>query len=307
MGEFKEIHLTGGSFFTLIIRGCYKKLSSSEKASGNSDPMSNRSIMVGLMQICDPQIDTHFLESRSMTELCSKYKNCSLSYSKTYLPFNDDSTTVLKMRESLKNDVLKIYIRTKKFVNTYIDLERNGIELASALRKMIILDKNISDNELIYIDSNEKKYISKQTLIDNYKEIDLISLISGIWCYIIDKQIDNNLGKNTVNSWYPNGKNSAMKCDIWYDDGSITLKEIQNELKEEFIDDKVEVNTNNKSDLSNDNEDNIEIIGIKKEEESSKDSPIPTPTIVFHQYGNNGTQIAHIENYYANSTKKDDK
>ena len=51
MNESKEMRLTGGTFFTLLIKGSYEKISSKTKASGIADPMSNTNIMFGLMGI----------------------------------------------------------------------------------------------------------------------------------------------------------------------------------------------------------------------------------------------------------------
>lgn len=300
MNESKEMRLTGGTFFTLLIKGSYEKISSKTKASGIADPMSNTNIMFGLMGICDKNINVSALDNKSMVQQCSRYKNCELSYSQTYLPFNDDSSLVANMRKAFNYNPLNIYARAKKFVDNYIDVERKGIELVSALRYLIINDKAIGDTEQIYIETKNSEYITKKKFIEAYKEIDIASLISGVWYYIINKQVDNSQGKNTIDSWYPYGKNSRMNCPFWTANSEISLKGIDNKVTEEFI----EETTSN----DNDNyDDGIEIVDIKKEEEPSNSSSPSNPTIVFNQYGNNGTQIAHVENYYANSKKKEDK
>lgn len=91
-----------------------------------------------------------------------------------------------------------------------------------------------------------------------------------------------------------------MNCPFWTANSEISLKGIDNKVTEEFIE---ETPSND-----NDNYDGgIEIVDIKKEEEPSNSSSTTNPTIVFNQYGNNGTQIVHVENYYANSKKKEDK
>ena len=113
----------------------------------------------------------------------------------------------------------------------------------------------------------------------------------GVWHYIVVNRKENAIGKRTYDVWCPSVGGGQRKYTAHMGVGileSLTISYAD-------IVEKVETDA-----------DPIETVILEEATEQPVNQTVNNPFVFnFNQYGNNGTQIGHVENYYGSRKRED--
>lgn len=281
--------LCGGTFFTLVLQALKQRIKAREHYNGEKDGLSNPEVLTGLIKVINPdyQVPKDGLNKGKTND----YKSCKTSDG-MYLPFGDtpeisafDSRVKTTYQEALKPMAAFI----EEFLDTGIAVRKHEI-LVKALVDLIRKDQSISEQDEFFIGENGEK-IKKAALCD-LTEVCLPSFLLGVWHYAVVSRKDNSVGKATYNAWCPSqggGKrNYVANMGEGVLDGLI-VKVTELKEKPPVIEDSEPVDT--------------EIYEVPQPQ--TVQQTVNHPFVFnFTQYGDNNTQIGHIEHYHAD--KKED-
>lgn len=279
--------LCGGTFFTLILQALRQRMNAREHYSGDSDGLTDPEVLVGLLKVINSAYEDPGKEK--LKTIANNYKRCETSTS-TYLPFGDDQV-INAFDKAIRTDYQTVLNGMIEFVNGFLDLGKSvhkDVSLVRALIDLIQQDKSIKEDDEFYIEPNGQT--KKKTVLGGLKEVCLPSFLLGIWHYVVVNRKDNSIGKETYNVWCPSTGGGQRKYTAHMGE------EILDGLTTYGIDvtEKTEADT-----------ETAETVVIEDASEQTVQQTVNNPFVFnFNQYGNNGTQIGHIENYYRG--KKED-
>lgn len=276
--------LCGGTFFTLILQALRQRMNAREHYSGDSDGLSNPEVLVGLLRVINSAYEDPGKEK--LKTIANNYKRCDTSTS-TYLPFGDDQV-INAFDKTVRTDYQLALNRMIEFANKFLDIGEpvhKDVSLVRALIDLIQQDQSINEDDEFYIEPNGQ--IKKKTAFGGLKEVCLPSFLLGVWHYVVVNRKDNSVGKETYDVWCPSTGGGQRKYTAHMGEG------ILGDLTTYCVDaaEKTEA---------------AETVIIEDAPEQPVQQTVNNPFVFnFNQYGNNGTQIGHIDNYYHGKKEED--
>lgn len=280
--------LCGGTFFTLILQALRQRMNAREHYSGDSDGLSDPEVLVGLLRVINSAYEDPGKEK--LKTIANNYKRCETSKS-TYLPFGDYQV-INAFDKTVRTDYQMALNRMIEFVNRFLDIGEpihKDISLVRALIDLIQQDQSINEADEFYIEPNGQT--KKKAAFGGLKEVCLPSFLLGVWHYVVVNRKDNSVGKETYDVWCPSTGGGQRKYTAHMGEGTF------GDLTTYCVDaaEKAEADT-----------EAAETVIIEDVPEQSVQQTVNNPFVFnFNQYGNNGTQIGHIENYYHGKKEED--
>ena len=281
--------LCGGTFFTLVLQALRQRMKAREHYSGDSDGLSDPEVLVGLIKVINPDYTDPGKENLKGT--ANNYKACKISNS-TYLPF-DDEQVISAFDSKVKTAYQSVLNRMIGFVNDFLDMSETvhkDVNLVRAIVDLIQQDQTIMAGDEFFIGQNGEK--KKKAALGDLKEVCLPSFLLGVWHYIVVNRKDNGIGKATYDVWCPSAGGGQRKYIAHMGKGlleSLTISYAD-------IVEKAEMDA-----------EPVETVIIEGTSDQQVQQMVNNPFVFnFNQYGNNGTQIGHIENYYGSKKKEED-
>ena len=280
--------LCGGTFFTLVLQALRQRMKAREHYSGDSDGLSDPEVLVGLIKVINPDYTDPGKENLKVT--ANNYKACKISNS-TYLPF-DDEQVISAFDSKVKTAYQSVLNRMVGFVNDFLDMSETvhkDVNLVRAIVDLIQQDQTIKAGDEFFIGQNGEK--KKKATLGDLKEVCLPSFLLGVWHFIVVNRKDNSIGKATYDGWCPSAGGGQRKYVAHMGEG------ILESLTISYADIVEEAETDAEP---------VETVIIEGTSEQQVQQTVNNPFVFnFNQYGNNGTQIGHIENYYGSKKKED--
>lgn len=285
--------LCGGTFLVLLLRAKRTKAKKDiQKFSMNG--VTNPEFLKGLITLFDPR---YYEPSGSSLETnTSRYKKCEISKADC-LPF-DDNALVNAFDRKIKEDYCTHLVRTKELLDYFltIDKEPKINELVYGILNLIKNDQSINQDDVFYSLPNGIGITKKELL--STLDINLYSLILGVWHFILTSRKDNKIGASTIKSWHKvpleKGKAHIFTSPIgstYHLDIKISTLIEQNECAESEISDEI-----NKDFIG---EPEIEILDSVDTNETTKHQENKHPVInnqfIFNQTGS-GINIGQATN-----------
>ncbi len=280
--------LCGGTFFTLTLQALKQRMGAREHYNSESDGMSDPEVLMGLFKVINP--DFQDMDKKKLKGAADGFKSCKVKSSK-YLPFGE-TQEIRAFDKRVKTEYRSVLSDMEAFVDEFIDVgEKVGkhINLVRALADLVLQDDQIKPPlDEFYITPDGR--ITKKAAFGDLDKVYLPAFLLGVWHYAVAVRKDNTIGEETYNLWCPpagggpriyNGHMGEDKLDgihvltKWDDQPRIDASET--------IDDDVQIVTE-----------------IPAPQQQPFQQTINTPFVFnFTQYGNNNTQIGHIEHYHA--------
>lgn len=279
--------LCGGTFFTLVLQALRQRMKAREHYAGDSDGLSDSEVMVGLIKVIN--LDYVDPGKEKLKTIVNNYKRCETSTS-AYLPFGDDQV-VTAFDTAVRTDYQTALNGMIGFVNDFLDMSEavhKDVNLVRALIDLIQQDQSIKANDEFYTEPNGEK--KKKTALGDLKKVCLPAFLLGIWHYIVINRKDNSIGQKTYEAWCPSNGRAQRKYTAHMGEG------ILDDLTTYYVE------TMEKPGADNDP---VETVIIDDTPEQPTQQTVNNPFVFnFTQYGNNGTQIGHVENYYSGKKKE---
>lgn len=285
--------LCGGTFFVLLLRAKRTKAKKDiRKYSANG--ITNPEFLKGLITIFD---SSYYEPSGSSLETnTSRYKKCEISKADC-LPF-DDNALITAFDRQIKEDYYTLLVRMKELLDYFLTINKAPKidELVYGILNLIINDYSINQDDIFYA-LPDGTGITKKDLISTL-DINLYSLILGVWHFILTSRKDNKIGVSTIKSWHEEplekGEAHIFTSSIgstYHLDIKISTLIEQNKSVEREISDEVN------KDFSEEPE--IEILDSVDTNETSQHQENKQPTInnqfIFNQSGS-GVNIGQATN-----------
>ncbi|RLK63555.1 hypothetical protein D3H64_03775 [Atopobacter sp. AH10] len=285
--------LCGGTFFVLLLRAKRTKAKKDiRKYSANG--ITNPEFLKGLITIFD---SSYYEPSGSSLETnTSRYKKCEISKADC-LPF-DDNALITAFDRQIKEDYYTLLVRMKELLDYFLTIDKAPKidELVYGILNLIINDYSINQDDIFYALPNGTGIIKKDLI--STLDINLYSLILGVWHFILTSRKDNKIGASTIKSWHEEplekGEAHIFTSSIgstYHLDIKISTLIEQNESVEREISDEV-----NKDFFE---EPEIEILDSVDTNETSQHQENKQPTInnqfIFNQSGS-GVNIGQVTN-----------
>ena len=176
-------------------------------------------------------------------------------------------------------------------MNDFLDISEvvhKDVNLVRALIDLVQQDQTIQAGDEFFVEPNGEK--KKKAALGDLKEVCLPSFLLGIWHYVVVNRKDNSIGKKTYDAWCPSTGGGQRKYTAHMGEGIL-------EGLITYLVDTVDKPTTDAEP--------VETVIIEDEQKQSVQQTVNNPFVFnFNQYGNNGTQIGHVENYYGG--KKED-
>ncbi len=259
-----------------------------EHYDGDSDGLSDPEVLVGLIKVINPAYTDPGKER--LKTIVNNYKRCDSSTS-TYFPFDDDQV-VAAFDKTIKTDYQTALKEMVGFVSNFLDVNkavRKDANLVRALVDLIQQDKSIESETEFYIGKNGEK--KKKAALGDLKVVCLPSFLLGVWHYVIVNRKDNSIGKITYDAWCPSAGGGQRKYTAHLGEGILEGVTI---IYADIVE-KTETDA-----------EPVETVVIDDIPEQPVQQTVNNPFVFnFNQYGNNGTQIGHVENYYGGKKKED--
>ena len=279
--------LCGGTFFTLVLQALRQRMKAREHYAGDSDGLSDSEVMVGLIKVIN--LDYVDPGKEKLKTIVNNYKRCETSTS-AYLPFGDDQV-VTAFDTAVRTDYQTALNGMIGFVNDFLDMSESvhkDVNLIRALIDLIQQDQSIKANDEFYTEPNGEK--KKKTALGDLKKVCLPAFLLGIWHYIVINRKDNSIGQKTYDAWCPSNGRAQRKYTAHMGEG------ILDDLTTYYVE------TMEKPGADNDP---VETVIIDDTPEQPTQQTVNNPFVFnFTQYGNNGTQIGHVENYDSGKKKE---
>lgn len=280
--------LCGGTFFTLVLQALQQRMNAREHYKGDSDGLSDPEVLVGLIKVINPAYTNPGKEK--LRAIVNNYKRCETSAS-TYFPFGDNQV-ISAFDETVRNNYQTALNGMIGFVNDFLDVSETvhkDVNLVRALVDLIQQDQTVKAGDEFFIGQNGEK--KKKAALCDLKEVCLPSFLLGVWHYIVVNRKDNGIGKETYDVWCPSAGGGQRKYIAHMGEG------ILESLTISYADIVEKAETDAES---------VETVIIEGASEQQVQQTVNNPFVFnFNQYGNNGTQIGHVENYYGGKKKED--
>lgn len=279
--------LCGGTFFTLVLQALQQRMNAREHYDGDSDGLSDPEVLVGLIKVINPAYTDPGKEK--LKTIVNNYKRCETSTS-IYFPFGDDQV-ISAFDETVRKNYKTALNGMIGFVNTFLDVSETvhkDVNLVRALVDLVQQDQTIQVGDEFFIGPNGEK--KKKAALGDLKEVCIPSFLLGVWHYVVVNRKDNGIGKKTYDVWCPSTGGGQRKYTAHMGEG------ILDGLATYLVD---------AVDKSTMDGEPVETVIIEDAQEQPVQQTVNNPFVFhFNQYGNNGTQIGHVENYYGG--KKED-
>lgn len=205
--------LCGGTFFVLLSDARKPLLSKDENYNGKKSGITEVELLIELMRIVIPDfVSPSQAELKSFTNAMGKFKSCQ-TWGGGYLRLNDASV-IASFKSRIKNEFQDCLDEMTKLSEKFLEINTDAKKdeyLIKALVEVILNDKGISDNQLLYICKNGKP-ITKSEL-RNTTEICFQSFLLGIWHFAVTGIKENSIGRKTYEEWCPphNGSKGSKR------------------------------------------------------------------------------------------------
>ena len=280
--------LCGGTFFTLVLQALRQRMNAREHYDGDSDGLSDPEVLVGLIKVINPAYSDPGKEK--LKTIANNYKQGGNSHS-AYFPFHDDQV-INAFDQTVRTDYQAALNGMIRFVNQFLDLSEpvhKDVNLVRALVDLIQQDQSIESETEFYVGQNGEK--KKKAALGDLKEVCLPSFLLGVWHYVVVNRQDNSIGKKTYDVWCPSAGGGQRKYTAHMGEG------ILDDLTINYADIVEKAETDAEP---------VETIIIDDVPEQPVQQTVNNPFVFnFNQYGNNGTQIGHVENYFGGNKKED--
>lgn len=280
--------LCGGTFFILVLQALRQRFGAREHYAGDGDGLTDPEVLAGLIKVINPDYKDPGKER--LKGIANNYKACKSSKG-TYLPFDDEQvlsafdTAVRTNYQSALNGMIE-------FVKGFLDLGESvhkDTNLVRALVDLILQDQSVNPNEEFYIGKSGES--AKKSTLGDLRNVCLPSFLLGVWHYVVIYRKDNTVGRDTYNKWCPARDRAQRRYAAHMGEGLFP------NLSSFMIEAENIPTVDSETD---------EPVIIDSAPEQQVQQTVNNPLVfTFNQYGNNGTQIGHIENYYGGKTKED--
>lgn len=212
MPKDKDYRLCGGTFFVLLSDARKPLLNKNENYMGKKSGITEVELLLALTKIVVPDIPKPMSsELKTLRDNTRDFKSCE-NWGGGFLRLGDKSVQK-SFDERVKSNYFESLTAMSKLVDKYIDAgtsTKKDEYLVKALVEVIINDKEILDDQLLYICTNGKP-ITKSEL-RSITDICLHSFLLGIWHFVLTAVENNTVGKDTYNKWCPpHGDNKGSK------------------------------------------------------------------------------------------------
>lgn len=233
MKKEEKYRLCGGTFFVLLSDARKPLLSKNENYMGKKSGITEVELLLALTKIVVPDIPKPMSsELKTLRDNTRDFKSCE-NWGGGFLRLGDKSIQK-SFDERVKSNYSESLTAMSKLVEKYIDAgtsTKKDEYLVKALVEVIIDDKEILDDQLLYICTNGKP-ITKSELRST-TDICLQSFLLGIWHFVLTVVENNTVGKDTYNKWCPThdgnkrskreyvaaiGENSSLNIHLSYYD-----------------------------------------------------------------------------------------
>ena len=181
--------LCGGTFLTLLLQRKKRNINTGK-------PLANSLYLRGLFDFCDDLFVKQFTGASASTTT-SKYKSCESENTGSLNIFGDKNIETLNKK--INNSYGELLKKVQNYINTFLVCEPDDPWLVYALVELIAADEYIPENYFIYYAADGTAH-TKQSLLE-LNEICVPALIVGVWHYILERKIENRVGRNTFISW----------------------------------------------------------------------------------------------------------
>lgn len=274
--------LCGGTFFTLVIEARQQRMNPREHYKKDCDGLTDPEVLVGLIKVINPAYKD--LGKDKLKATVNNYKQGGASTS-AYFPFSDNQV-VSSFDSRLRNNYQSTLNAMIGFVDSFIDYSepvRKDINLVRALVDLIQQDQSIDANEDFFIEPDGGK--KKKAALGDLRKVCLPSFLLGVWHYVVVNRDDNSVGKATYEAWCPSSGGGGRKYEGKMGTG--------------ILDDLTVYNIDTKEESTVDAEP-VDTVVLDDSSEEQAQQAVNNPLVFnFNQFGSNGTQIGHVENYYA--------
>lgn len=289
--------LCGGTFFTLVLQALQQRIGARQHYDGYSDGLTDPEVLVGLIRVIHPAYRDPGKEALKAT--VNNYKFCKTANS-AHFPFDDDQV-LSAFNDTVQNNYPAALDRMNRFVNRFLDTSEpahKDVNLVRALVDLIQQDQSIAADEAFCIEPNGSK--KKKAALGDLKRVCLPSFLLGVWHYVMMNREDNTVGKQTCDVWCPSNYGAQRKYTAHMGRGilcNLTVYSLDIEGEDDL-------DEPDEGDVIDDEP--VEVVVMEDAPNPPTQQTVNNPFVFnFNQYGNNGTQIGHIENYYAGKRKED--
>lgn len=280
--------LCGGTFLTLLLREKRSKSKKQLLISG-SDGLAQRFLFKKLILLVDPAFNEGY--GTTFETDTSLYKACKKSNA-DYLPFLNDAL-IAAFDDKIKRNYPSVLKKMVDIVESFLNTESEPCMRRLVFSCLNLIKEDFSTEDAVFYAKEDGKPMNKNDLLAS-SEINLYSLLLGIWHFIIVNRKDNSIGFDTLSAWqkepeikgqrhtfeskigtsYDHKIKISTTCEITDDAEQEHIKNIKEETEVEII---------NSVDLDTE----------KSKSESSQ--PIINNQFIFNQTGN-GINIGQATN-----------
>jgi len=305
MTKNETYRLCGGTFFTLVSHARKEKPTKEEFYNGVKSGITEPEALWSLARILIPDISLLTeSELQSGKDAARRFKSCA-SKSGGFFRL-DDPAVIRSFDDRVKSRYSDPLYWMCLFVDDFLDIKtstRKDEYLVKGLVELLSADSEIEDGAEFYVCKDGSTMTKGEIL--SADSICLQPFLLGLWHYVLTVVEDNRIGKSTYDEFCPQrggaertytkllGEYSKrniklLYADIPHYDEPETSEDITEDVDDVLVGDDV-----------------IEDVPPQAQQvQQTVDHPF---IFNFTQHGNNNTQIAHIENYYADKKEKPDE
>jgi hypothetical protein len=304
MSKPKDLHISGGVFFALIMEAVKPRQTSRNHTKGHEDVASTTKVLEALFNI----VNKDFVAPKSINKkdtwraISNKFKSCTQSTGADLIIY--DTAVISAFKARTYSDLLQdmsdfVYA----FIDTDNEMEKHKL-LIARLVVLIDLDNNVLPDDRFAFNG----VTLEKAKIKDYSEFILAEFLLAVWHYIVCKNIVNSSGKLTYNTWWPSqGQNEINASGDKKRGGSERpyrgpIQERSETYITVNIGERAKLNENN---IIFNNTQNISMKNMASIESDNEERQVSnadadlsndyySPRIVMNQYGSNSIQIPTI-------------
>jgi len=204
--------LCGGTFFTLLLAACNRKLNKRD-VWGENNLFTEADVLERLILIAHPTYSKPD-DNANFASVVSAYKSCNTAKSGRLGIF--EQAIISTFDSKVKSDYRSKLSEMTSVVTEYVDVDGKGEWLVKALLELIDIDEIDDESEFfIQVDGDKK------TKADLRYESDfcLPAFLLGIWHFIVTTRKDNAAGKATYDDWCKQGGSKNTRLPFQSDIG----------------------------------------------------------------------------------------
>lgn len=188
--------LCGGTFFTLIVNSALQKPTNGKLYTGTENLITDENILTSLLRIAMPSLQD------VSSDDAHNFKRCKVKQSRNLKMINCEIGKALQ--ERMKSDYFACLNEMVTFISKFLDIQQKKEQkLIMALLELIEQDQDIPSDQLFCI-CPDGKAISKREM-SNIVVVNIPSFLLGVLLFTLTEITDNRVGKDTYDTWCPNG------------------------------------------------------------------------------------------------------